>query len=192
MKNLQKGFVVPLLIIIIAVLAIGGGVYYYSRKASVGGNSVVQTPSVNQDQSVQNVSSDQSATSSVRLNVSPAWHAALVGGQLSETDKSSIVSASMKMIGVVNSGDVATFRKYAAALIPSQQLAKLQSTPDQQVLALMELIGPLMSKEVTPDILVSSEAVWTIQDANHVQIKIQTSANSSVTMQAIRENGVWY
>lgn len=32
MKNLQKGFVVPLVIAVIAVLAIGGGIYIYKNK----------------------------------------------------------------------------------------------------------------------------------------------------------------
>jgi len=34
MKNLQKGFAIPLIIAIIAVLAIGGGVYFYKNKKS--------------------------------------------------------------------------------------------------------------------------------------------------------------
>ena len=47
MKNLQKGFVVPLLIAIIAVLAIGGGVYYYSKNIKpTGPNTVATTPDV--------------------------------------------------------------------------------------------------------------------------------------------------
>jgi hypothetical protein len=96
------------------------------------------------------------------------------------------------MVQIVNSGDVASFRKYAAALVPPQQLAQLQKTSDQQVLSLMKLIGPLMAKELTSDAMVSSEATWTIQDADHVQIVIQTSPNSSMTIRAIKQDGIWY
>ncbi len=39
MKNLQKGFVVPLIIAIIAVLAIGGGIYYSKNKSKISSNT---------------------------------------------------------------------------------------------------------------------------------------------------------
>lgn len=48
MKNLQKGFVVPIVIAIVAVLAIGGGAYFYSKdkvatSVSVDTNTLVTT-----------------------------------------------------------------------------------------------------------------------------------------------------
>src|ERR1035437_8864366 len=52
-KNLQKGFVVPLLIAIIAVLVIGGGVYIYENKkaeAPVVTNAEIQQPNQVQQQ----------------------------------------------------------------------------------------------------------------------------------------------
>ena len=51
MKNLQKGFIVPLLLVIIAVLVVGGGVYIYENKkteAPVVVNN--ETPQSNQVQ----------------------------------------------------------------------------------------------------------------------------------------------
>ena len=51
MKNLQKGFVVPLVIAIIAVLAIGGGVYIYESKKTEAPAAV--TPNVQQSDQVQ-------------------------------------------------------------------------------------------------------------------------------------------
>lgn len=39
MKNLQKGFIVPIILVIIALLAIGGGVYFYKNKK-------IETPAV--------------------------------------------------------------------------------------------------------------------------------------------------
>ncbi|MCX6787449.1 MAG: PsbP-related protein [Candidatus Kaiserbacteria bacterium] len=47
MKNLQKGFIVPLLIVIIALLLAGGGAYVYMQQKSANqsatGNSATQT-----------------------------------------------------------------------------------------------------------------------------------------------------
>ncbi len=44
MKNLQKGFVIPLVIAIIAVLAIGGGIYYSKNKSETAINTVSNSP----------------------------------------------------------------------------------------------------------------------------------------------------
>ncbi len=146
----------------------------------------------NQNTATQPAASKTSPAAPVKTNSTPSWQAKIVGGQLSEKDRADVVSAIMKMVAVVNSDDIASFRKYAAEIVTPEQLAQLQKTPDDQVLALMKLIGPMVSQDTTPEMLVSSKAVWTIQDADHVQIKVQTSANSSYTIKAARENGVWY
>ncbi|OGI94213.1 hypothetical protein A3A03_00980 [Candidatus Nomurabacteria bacterium RIFCSPLOWO2_01_FULL_40_18] len=54
MKNLQKGFVVPLLIAIIAVLVVGGGVYVYSNKKSEVPAVDVGTQQADKNQQVVN------------------------------------------------------------------------------------------------------------------------------------------
>ncbi len=51
MKNLQKGFVLPLIIAIIAVLAVGGGVYVYQNKKTESPVSAVDKSSVGPSQS---------------------------------------------------------------------------------------------------------------------------------------------
>jgi Tfp pilus assembly protein PilE len=120
------------------------------------------------------------------------WNAKVVGGQLSEKDKAEIIAGTMKMVAVVTSGDVATFRKYAAVFAPPEQIQQLEKASDEQLLQLMKMIGPIMAAEVTPEILTSSAAVWTVKDATHVEIKVQKDKNSSQTTRAVKVDGVWY
>ncbi|MDD5050291.1 MAG: hypothetical protein PHV93_00935 [Candidatus Pacebacteria bacterium] len=65
MKNLQKGFVVPLLIAFIALLAIGGGIYLYSKNTKNTNSLTVNTAPEN---SPSGVSSNTTPSSLVSGN----------------------------------------------------------------------------------------------------------------------------
>lgn len=57
MKNLQKGFVIPLVIIIVAIITAGGGGYYYvhnKQNAEISVNSEIQTTSTVPDKPNEN------------------------------------------------------------------------------------------------------------------------------------------
>ncbi len=61
MKNLQKGFIIPLIIAIMAVLAIGGGVYVYennkAEKSTVVNTETQESNQVQQQNNTKNYSS---------------------------------------------------------------------------------------------------------------------------------------
>jgi hypothetical protein len=59
MKNLQKGFVVPLLLVIIVVLVVGGGVYFYSKNIQT--HEVSQTPKTIADNNTESVTTTSSS-----------------------------------------------------------------------------------------------------------------------------------
>jgi hypothetical protein len=63
MKNLQKGFVVPLIIAIVAVLTIGGGIYYSQKKSEVPSNTISGS---NSTASSKNVSDEMSGWKTYR------------------------------------------------------------------------------------------------------------------------------
>ena len=78
MKNLQKGFIVPVLVAIIALLVIGGGVYVYeSKKAEVPAVVETGTQPVNQNQQQTNtqtppVTTQQNTTNNKPVSVAPS------------------------------------------------------------------------------------------------------------------------
>lgn len=66
MKNLQKGFVVPLVIAIVAVLAIGGGVYVYKNKKSE--TPVVVDTKIQQSNQIQEQTKTQTPPVATKQN----------------------------------------------------------------------------------------------------------------------------
>lgn len=92
MKNLQKGFVVPLIIAIIAVLAIGGGVYVYENKKE-------KTPAVN----IQNTSyiKDITENSVKPINIlSPTFENVLESGKTTKVIFSPVDNANKYVISI--------------------------------------------------------------------------------------------
>jgi len=71
MKNLQKGFIVPVLLAIIALLAIGGGVYIYEDKKVEVPILPDNTSSPNQNQNQNQQTNNQNNTSSFITILSP-------------------------------------------------------------------------------------------------------------------------
>ena len=65
MKNLQKGFIVPLLIAIIMILVIGGGVYVYNNKKV---EAPVLTEQTNQNQQQTSTENSPVTNNSAKIN----------------------------------------------------------------------------------------------------------------------------
>ena len=197
MKNSQKGFIVPLVIIL--VLLIGAGAYYYMHSYNVPAPITKQSASA--DESSNLATSQTSAasnsvvigkTSSTSTPDTASWKARVVGGQLSLADRQAILVGTAKVISVMNSGDITLIRKYASIVLPASQLAQFNKASDQQILALMKIIGPIIAQTSAPTILSSAQAIWTVKDKDHVDITIKSSDKSVTTIQAIRIDGVWY
>ena len=58
MKNLQRGFVIPLIITVIALLLISGGIYFYTNKKTI--NTPVQETSKTTETSATQISKTES------------------------------------------------------------------------------------------------------------------------------------
>ena len=101
MKNLQKGFVAPLLIAIIAVLVIGGGVYIYSNKK-------VEAPILPTGTEVQ-------TTTQVQQNV-PKSDQAMIQATTTYIDSDGVVNT-------VSCGSKNCFESYFTSCSPATLLA---------------------------------------------------------------------
>ncbi len=64
MKNLQKGFIVPVLLAVIALLVVGGGVYVYKSK-----KTEAPTPPVSVSPTSQSATNNQTSSSTTKISV---------------------------------------------------------------------------------------------------------------------------
>jgi len=125
MKNLQKGFVVPLLIAIIALLVIGGGVYIYENKKAevpaystgtqIQTNNQIQSTSQSAPATSQNIpaSVGKIIITSISPNpASPNQTVTIKGSGFSTTQPNTVVfSSSALMVGLRSvDGTTITFR----------------------------------------------------------------------------------
>lgn len=72
MKNLQRGFIIPLVIAIIAVLAIGGGIYVYKNKTVETLINAINSNSVELNTDSQTTIETTNIQPDVKSTVSPA------------------------------------------------------------------------------------------------------------------------
>ncbi len=177
MKNLQKGYIIPLVIIVIALLAIGGGAYVYSQNKHSG---------------IQNVDVSQNATGTVQGTITPATAAAPVA----QSDDEAVIQAVLNMRGILSSGDVPKIRAYLLTENADNPAftAQIKSVNDTVLLSLANAISkPLSVFDAT---FMRTQCKITITgDVAKVTLALtssnpaQGSGTESVTVKKI--NGVW-
>ena len=198
---------IAVLVILFAVLAIihkpsvGMSVTSSSQMSPVvnAGADMASPVSGEKESNVSNNASmsvsANSSSSASNSSVYPPFKAQLKGGDLSVADRNAIIDANMKFVGVLQRGDVAEFRKYAAIATPSgasaADIAKFNSMPDNQISMLMNLMAPIFISKITPAALSSSAATWTVIDSSHINITVN-SKDGNTNIQALKINGVWY
>ncbi len=137
---------------------------------------------------IQSSTTIQSAAS----GSSSSFNATIVGGTLSVADRNAIIAGSMNAVAILNSGDVALFKQYAAKTLPPERLTYLNSMTDSQIATLMKSAGKIALQDTSTSTLSSANATWTVLDSNHVEINIQFNSGIRSVIDAARIDGVWY
>ncbi len=162
MKNLQKGFIVPLVIIIVAVLALGGGVYIYSQSKST------KTENINVDSTKQ----DTTPTPPV------------------QSENELIIQGILNTKVLLSSGDATKIRAYfQAEYADNPKFAEQAKSSDDKAILATAALSSSALKGIDETFL-KTKCVITIT-GNTAKCSWKTESNLTQSITAKKINGVW-
>jgi hypothetical protein len=178
MKNLQKGFIVPLLIAIIAILVIGGGLYINSKS--------------NQSAQKSNSQATQSESNSAPVQVQiPNQDSTSSGTGNSENE--SIIQGILNTKALLLSGDVVKIREYLQTVYAdnSKFAAQVKSADDKTLLATAALLSKAMNGINETFLRTKCTIVITGNTAKCSWKPTPSNQNFNESITVKKINGVW-